>query len=160
MPLQWARTTRSPAPVRGPTAPSTPPSPHWRQEAYPKAEFPRAMEVFFSVCERLCHPPDLTNNTNKPFVSHNRPSQHQHLSHCPPRSHFIRYNKQLKGVGATNEKELKIETVESPHTLGGAGDTTRSLVSSGNSQSPIRIRIIEGHEGIQNLTRLEHDLLE
>ena len=39
--------SRSPAPVRGPTAPSTPPSPHWRQEAYPKAGFPKAMESFF-----------------------------------------------------------------------------------------------------------------
>jgi hypothetical protein len=26
--------------------PSTPPSPHWRQEAYPKAGFPKAMKVF------------------------------------------------------------------------------------------------------------------
>ncbi len=47
VPAQWARTTRPPDPVRGPTTPSTPRSPHWRQEAYPKAGFPRAMEVFF-----------------------------------------------------------------------------------------------------------------
>jgi hypothetical protein len=45
--VQWVRTTRPPAPVRGPTAPSTPRSPHWRQEAYPKVGFRKAMKVFF-----------------------------------------------------------------------------------------------------------------
>jgi hypothetical protein len=47
VPAQWARTTRPPTPVRGPTAPSTPRSPHWRQEAYPKEGFRKAMKVFF-----------------------------------------------------------------------------------------------------------------
>jgi hypothetical protein len=54
VPSQWARTTRPPAPVRGPTAPSTPRSPHWREEDYPKAGFPRAMEVFFFLPIPLC----------------------------------------------------------------------------------------------------------
>ena len=47
VPAQWARTTRPPAPVRGPTAPSTPRSPHWRQEDYPKAGFRKTMKGFF-----------------------------------------------------------------------------------------------------------------
>ncbi len=47
VPAQWARTTRPPDPVRGPTTPSTPRSPHWRQEAYPKTGFRKAMKVFF-----------------------------------------------------------------------------------------------------------------
>ncbi len=38
VPARWTRTTRSPAPVRGPTSPSTPHPPPWREETYPKAE--------------------------------------------------------------------------------------------------------------------------
>ncbi len=34
-------------PVRGPTYTSTPPSPHCREEAYPKAGFPKVMKKFF-----------------------------------------------------------------------------------------------------------------
>ncbi len=44
---QWTRTSHQPAPVRGPTYTSTPPSPHWHEEAYPKAGFPKAMIFFF-----------------------------------------------------------------------------------------------------------------
>ena len=69
-----------------------------------------------------------------------------------------------------NEKDLKIETpdrvrffnglsetisvlvrvVETPQTLDGTSDTTRSIISSGNSQSPIRIRIIEESHPVKN----------
>jgi hypothetical protein len=40
------RTTRSPDPVRGTTLPSTPPSPHWREEVYPKAESLKVIYFF------------------------------------------------------------------------------------------------------------------
>ena len=72
-----------------------------------------------------------------------------------------------------NEKDLKIETpdrvrffnglsetisvlvrvVETPQTLDGTSDTTRSIISSGNSHSPIRIRIIEESHGTSDTTR-------
>ncbi len=50
VPTEWVRTIRSSVPVRGPTRPDTPLSPHWREEDYPKSGFPNVMEVFFNVC--------------------------------------------------------------------------------------------------------------
>jgi hypothetical protein len=38
VPARWARTTRSPDPVRGSTSPSTPHPPPWCEETYPKEE--------------------------------------------------------------------------------------------------------------------------
>jgi hypothetical protein len=46
-PPQWARTSRSTAPVRGPTHPSTPSSSHWREETCPKSESPLGHFIFF-----------------------------------------------------------------------------------------------------------------
>ncbi len=43
---QWDWTTRSPDPVRGSTSPSTPHSPHWREEDYPKVESPEDISFF------------------------------------------------------------------------------------------------------------------
>jgi hypothetical protein len=50
--VQLTRTTRSPATVRGPTRPSTPPSPHWCEEVYPKAESPKS--IYFFLFHVIC----------------------------------------------------------------------------------------------------------